>query len=355
MKSGQLHERLREMHAKYGLIVRIAPNELSYADKRAWRDIYEKRPGNQLFLRNETWFRKDEWGGDKNEPHSIFSHAETHHSRFRRAFQPAFSDGSLQKQAQMIEGYADLFIQQMRSFSNKTVDMTQWFNFFTFDVAGDLSFGESFKCLEEKQAHPWVQIAQDFGKGVALIASLNFYWPLNVLLQYFIPKEFVERNKLHRQMSAQRAQKRLNNCDSERPDFVTPALVKSNRDSKASIADNEWGINLAVIVFAASETTSSALTVIFRELLKFENGEFLKRVTQEIRTTYSSETEISISSISKSKRLEQLESVIQEGLRLGPPVAIGVPRVVPRGGAMVCNRWVPGGVCHSSLLSSRVD
>ncbi|KAJ5117586.1 cytochrome P450 [Penicillium atrosanguineum] len=35
---------INELHDKYGLVVRIAPNELSYIDPKAWNDIYGRNP-----------------------------------------------------------------------------------------------------------------------------------------------------------------------------------------------------------------------------------------------------------------------------------------------------------------------
>jgi cytochrome P450 len=107
---------------------------------------------------------------------------------------------------------------------------------------------------------------------------------------------------------------------------------------------------LAVVVFAASETTSSALTAILKELLQHEV--MLRKATQEFRKTFRSEVDISIASTVGLEKLKQLEAVIREGLRLSPPAAIGVPRVVPKSGATVCGQWVPGGVRDVSGLAS---
>lgn len=107
---------------------------------------------------------------------------------------------------------------------------------------------------------------------------------------------------------------------------------------------------MAVVVFAASETTSSALTAILKELLQHEV--MLRKATQEFRRTFRSEVDISIASTVELEKLKQLEAVIREGLRLSPPAAIGVPRVVPKSGATVCGQWVPGGVRDVSGLAS---
>lgn len=344
MNGGQLHQQLKEFHSRYGSVVRIAPNELSYADPKAWEDIYSGRSGNRLFLRNPTWFKKD----DANEPQSIMSYFEEDHARFRRVYANSFSDKSLRQQAPVIERYASLFVEQLRSLPCKDVNLTLWFNYFAFDVAGDLSFGESFDCLEKKKAHLWVEIAQDFGKGLALMASLNFYWPLNILLRRFMPKRIVQRGKHHREMSARKAQSRLLR-DTDRPDFVTPA--KKFSDPRSLISPKEWEINMAVIVFAASETTSSALTAILRELL--QHKQVLRKATREVRRAFLAEDEITISSTSDPQKLRNLNAVIREGLRLNPPVVIGIPRIVPEGGSDVCGKWVPGGVGRVIFLPSR--
>jgi hypothetical protein len=44
------------------------------------------------------------------------------------------------------------------SASRETVDMSQWYNFTTFDIIGDLAFGEPFDCLKDSQYHPWVEM-----------------------------------------------------------------------------------------------------------------------------------------------------------------------------------------------------
>lgn len=335
---GEIHQKLKQFHDQYGPVVRIAPNELSYADGRAWKDIYGNRPGHEPFQRNRTWFKKM----TPDEPHSIMGFDEDVHARTRRAFSNSFSEKSLREQAPVIESYLDMFMDKLkaptagRRWTEKTVDLNKWFNFLTFDISGDLSFGESFDCLKTGKAHPWVEIAQDFGKGLSLVASVNQYPPIDRLLRYIIPKKIRQRQIDHRQMSAAKARKRLA-LNIDRPDFVTPTRKYS--DQKGSLTNQEWEVNMMIIVFAGSETTGSALTAITRELV--QNRGVLHRLTREIRSAFEKETDITIASCGI---LPYLNAVINEGLRLDPPVVIGVPRLVPGSGDMVCGQWVPGGV-----------
>jgi hypothetical protein len=52
---GILPFKVAELHEKYGPIIRVGPNELSYITEDAWNDIYGKVPGKpQLVKKNRT-------------------------------------------------------------------------------------------------------------------------------------------------------------------------------------------------------------------------------------------------------------------------------------------------------------
>lgn len=240
---GDIHRQLKAYHDKYGPIVRIAPNELSYADSGAWKDIYSTRPGHQPFERNRTWFMKV----SADQPFSLMGYNEEAHARQKRAFSNSFSDKSLRDQSPTIEGYVDSFIGQLRARSSgrewteKTIDLTQWFVFLMFDISADFSFGESFGGLSTGRIHPWVEIAQDFGKGLSLIASVNLYKPVDKLVRHVIPKRIRQRQIAHREISAAMAKKRLSSQE-DRPDWITPAST------------NPQGTKWPPAIFSISET-----------------------------------------------------------------------------------------------------
>ena len=64
---------------------------------------------------------------------------------------------------------------------------------------------------------------------------------------------------------------------------------------------------MAVIVFAASETTSSALTAILGELLQHDT--ILRNTTKEVRLAFRTESDISIASTRELDKLQQLDAV----------------------------------------------
>jgi aspirochlorine biosynthesis cytochrome P450 monooxygenase len=74
------------------------------------------------------------------------------HRRLRRLLAHAFSEKALKAQEIILQGYVDTFISQLHARASvegdSVVNMVHWFNFTTFDIIGDLAFGESFGLLQ---------------------------------------------------------------------------------------------------------------------------------------------------------------------------------------------------------------
>ena len=54
--TGQLTRREREFHEKYGDIIRLAPDEVSFANEQAWNDIYTFRRGHKRAVRDKAYY-----------------------------------------------------------------------------------------------------------------------------------------------------------------------------------------------------------------------------------------------------------------------------------------------------------
>lgn len=341
LQKGDLTQRTKEIHDLYGDVVRIAPNELSFIGAQAWQDIYGHHQGRPNFPKNPLWMAPG-----PNGIHSILSANDADHSRYRRLLSHAFSDKALRQQEFLILGYIELLISRLKeqtavsSTSTAVVDIVRWFNFTTFDIVGDLSLGESFHCLEESRYHDWVSILFTQFKLAALIVSLRFFPGVEKLLRRLLPRSLSKKREEHSQIANERIHRRLKNSDPQRNDFMTYVL-RYNDEKGMSVPEIE--ATFRILVVAGSETTATALAGITNCLL--QNRDILNRLVEEIRGGFSHETEITAESVSK---LPYLNAVIEEGLRLCPPVALGMPRVVPPGGSEVCGHWLPGGTFVSA-------
>lgn len=79
------------------------------------------------------------------------------HAKIRKIFLPAFSDRALTQQAPLFNKYTDQLVKLLQDTSQqgKEVDLVRVYNFTTFDVMGDLSFGESLHMLDDAEYSPW--------------------------------------------------------------------------------------------------------------------------------------------------------------------------------------------------------
>lgn len=69
----------------------------------------------------------------------------------RRSLSHAFSAKSLRLQQDLILHYVELFVQQLTRLGNQGngLEMDEWYNWLTFDILGDLAFGEPFGAVAD--------------------------------------------------------------------------------------------------------------------------------------------------------------------------------------------------------------
>lgn len=74
---------------------------------------------------------------------------DTDHARLRRALAYAFSQKALVEQEELLQDYVTKYIDNIRRFAeaSKEFNAVDWFNYTTFDIIGDLSFGEVLRCV----------------------------------------------------------------------------------------------------------------------------------------------------------------------------------------------------------------
>jgi cytochrome P450 len=336
------------LHCKYGKVVRVAPNELSYTDEAAWDDICGSTPGAKYGMEKHANLA-ELLAGDISNPsaEAQTSHSYPKHSRMRRAFAPALTKQSLALQEPLVIGHVDVMIQKITDMIGNPVDMVDIYNFTSYNIFSDLFFGHSLNLFEDKKYASWPRAFPSFARATVIVAELHQYAIARNLIKFII-KRFARNHRdyfigIATELFDQRlAAKR------DRPDFVGLAL-KGKDKNKLSILDlREFSPFLAI---AGGETTPTLLCSLTFLLIK--HPEAMKSLTDEIRGAFKSEAEINMAGISK---LEYLTACIQEALRIYPPIAAGMKRVVPNRGATIAGQWVPGGtlvtIVHHAIFNS---
>lgn len=83
------------------------------------------------------------------------------HIRMRRILSSGFSAGTMMQQQHLVKCNVDLLIRRLHEKARSQdapVEIGSWFDYCTFDIIGDLLFGEPFGCLQESAMHPWISM-----------------------------------------------------------------------------------------------------------------------------------------------------------------------------------------------------
>lgn len=136
-----------------GPVVRTAPNELSFNSAQSWKDIYGFRQGHKPFIKSDFY---DGGSFAGRGVHSIVSERDVDaHGQMRKYLSHAFSDRSLSEQEEMIARTITKFVDLAgeRGQHKGGWDIGKAYEMMTFDIIGDLAFGEPFGGLEEGMYH----------------------------------------------------------------------------------------------------------------------------------------------------------------------------------------------------------
>ncbi|CAH0051550.1 unnamed protein product [Clonostachys solani] len=337
---------VHQLHLKYGPVLRTMPNELTFTDPQAWKDIYGHRQGHPQFHKDPIHV-----GSVQDIPGSttLTMADDANHSRQRRTLSHAFSQKALLEQESIIRGYVDLLIQKLRPFAetSQPINMCDWFNFTTFDIIGDMAFGEPFGCLKDGVFHSWVSlITQTIKAGAYEQATRRMFKSGGFMQKFlckFIPSDLREKRYRHLELSREKCLKRIDEgLRREHRDFLYYIL---RQNEKGGVSQDEIILNSALFIVAGSETTASLLSGLLMWLLRTPSA--YKRLAHEIRTAFPTASDMHFTDL---QNLPFMNACIDEGLRIFPPVPTGLTRTVPAGGDTVAGEYLPGGItvsCHS--------
>jgi len=139
---------------------------------------------------------------------------------------------------------------------------------------------------------------------------------------------------------AQAAERTKIGLDTDRKDFFYYLLNSRDPETGKGFTTPElWGESNLLII-AGSDTTSTALASAFFYLV--HNPSALDKLSEEIRSTFGDVEEISSGPTLNS--CTYLRAVIDEAMRLSPPVGGILPREVLPGGLEIDGLFIPEGI-----------
>lgn len=263
------------------------------------------------------------------------------HARLRKVLNHAFSDRAYRDQVPLFVGHVDTLIgslhEQVHGQYLGKVNIAKWYNWMSFDVIGDLSFGQPFNCLKTQNYHPWVDLIFGNLKGLAIMGACNRFAILRRLIPYFIPKRLLQMREDHMAATVRTVNRRME-LETDRPDFMTP-IIAHNDEKQNGLTRPEIMANMSMFIIAGSDSVAGILTGTTYYLL--QNPEIMQKLNEEIESAFTSEEQITPQSVGD---LPVMLACLAETHRIYPAAVTGQPMVVPPAGDTICGQWVPGGV-----------
>lgn len=329
--TGEEAKWLHQLHQRYGAVVRVSPDRLTYIDSQAWKDITGHHTGRPEHVKDGAVLKPHH-----NGIHSISGIPDTsQHRQRRKYYNHAFSDKALKLQDPLILGHVNTLIKNLRNASesglNVKTNLVRHFNFITFDVVGDLVFGESLGLLDAAEYTPWIKGVCASFEFMAIARFLGEY-PIVGLPLSLVTSSTRRQSKEHFDNTAERMDQRLKRgVDAGKPDIWKFVLEKNGQ---SGLTNGQMKADASTFMRAGTETTATALSGAVFFLLT--NPDKMKKLVEEIRSL--KRDNLSSESL---QRCVYLNACLSETLRIYPPAPVPSFRRVGKGGSLICGQWVP--------------
>jgi hypothetical protein len=193
--------------------------------------------------------------------HEKVSANDEDHRRIRRLQSHMFSEKALSGQEPLINSYVNKLIirlhEETSNLETSVVDMVKWYKYVnsfswnfsspltmqtlidptsytTFDVLGDLAFGESFGCLDSDVLHPWIiNIFKSIKGGAFMVGLKQFVGPLSQIFYKLTPRDTQHAQDEHLEFSARKARQRMMQGGTDREDFMS--YILKHNDEKGYV------------------------------------------------------------------------------------------------------------------------
>lgn len=360
------------LHKKYGPVVRLGPNVLSFADPESLKTIYGLNKG---FIKSNFYVVQQSVVKGHSLP-SLFSTTDNDfHMQFRRCVNSAFAMSALVQYEPFVDNTTKLFLKQTEKlYTDTTCDFTQWLQFYAFDVIGEITYSKR---------HGFIEKNEDVDGIVAYLTKLFLY--VAPIGQIPILDRLFLKNPIYLKLSEwglldatfpvakfarARMAERLPELEGGEKKPLLPttgptAAVKSPdllskflaaREARPEFMSDTLVQTMAVsMAFAGSETTAISLSAVFYFLLKTPRA--LARLRQELddaaRQGKFSDYETGLVTWHESQTLPFLDACVKEAFRLHPAPGLPMERIVPEPGLEIAGTYVKGGTivgCNAWVL-----
>ncbi|KAH8724657.1 cytochrome P450 [Phaeosphaeriaceae sp. PMI808] len=329
----------------YGVFAGVLPNFQYYKKTEEWHKQYQSdviRTGPRevnVYCADAvpvihgplSRCRKGPWYNGVDHLSGISTHAtrdkEDHKIR-RKAWGHALNTKALRDYGPRLNRHALALMTKLKDQAKQpSVRITNWVNFYSFDVMGDIGFSRSFGMLEQGKEDPMIKLLHESALPLSIFGHL--IWGLNLLTR---TKTGAKAILDHMDWTTKVLNERAKIIPKEN-DIVSRLL-----DPDSTEVSQDLNSDSRLLVIAGSDSTAATLSWIIYELCK--NPMIQSRLRKEIDVIAPSKTHLEVDDVGACAFLD---GVINEALRLHPPVPSGVQRETPPEGITLPNGiFLPG-------------
>ena len=230
--------------------------------------------------------------------------------------------------------HADELMEQIKGFKGKPVNVSKWYNYYTADMMSALGFGRPFNMLKTAEDHWTIKVLAEGSMYLATLGPLPW---MCVLLSWF--PFLVKENLRALDWTIEQINERRGRKVEEHADIMHWLLNPLEPMSTDPEQEAMWiHADARLLIVAGTDTTTAALAYISYHLAK--DSKVVEGIRKEL-VDNGIDGEFSCLSL---QSCEYLQAVIDEGMRLHPPVPDGVYRLTPPEGLQIGETSIPSNV-----------
>lgn len=238
--------------------------------------------------------------------------------------------------------YIDRFITHVgsKTADGGVIDLTFGYSSMSFDVIGDLAFGQDLGAIGT-ETHKFIRDFNEAFRFTSLVEAIQRFPALGPIARVLFRDKVAKIEDFARtggDFALEVMKKRVAEQDTTtRRDFLTKVLAQ-RAENKMDVSEMQLAAHSWDFLGAGTETVSAVLASTTYFLLR--DKALLTQVTAEVRAAFPNAAAITNAA---TEELELLHRVCLEGLRLPTGAPPSLPRLVPQGGDTVDGHLLPGG------------
>ncbi|KAG5756080.1 hypothetical protein H9Q72_001458 [Fusarium xylarioides] len=299
---------IHELHNKYGPVVRIAPNEVSFTSIDALKEIYGS--GGSGYDKTEFYDLFQVYG-----KRTMFSTlVKGDHAKRRRMIGDRYANSNVMKQAPLagIQERSKRFVERCVDSPDKTADV-----FFRLQGA---------EPIEENDTADQTSLARDDEEMMHQVAADDSLQ--NRLVQYYSPILHRLGSSILTSFAKPRLIPLADNfvIENAKEDGAADFTVLNRLKEKDSVLDTiDMAAECLDHMAAGIDTTGDVLCFLMWELSLPRSIKYQRLLREEFRSKPDASFD----------ELPMLDAVLNEGLRCFPAIPMSLPRYVPHGGRVI--------------------